>query len=107
MTIAVFHRLQHEVVPEMSPTQMHDLRLPSGGCCSYSALSLFCLIGGLTAHGWYFRSRFMQLESVAAVSHWLDSELPRRRAFLLALSAPMYTLETWMAASFRSSDFSR
>jgi len=92
--VSVFSRLQHQVVPEMSPTQMHIFGYPPvvaelfrpfallpywWSYCAWLAFSLTLYASGL----------WLLLRSLIRVSH-------RTSAFLLALSAPMYTLETWI-----------
>ena len=89
-----FRRLQHEVVPEMSPTQMLcSATLRWFRSCSVRSLS--CRTAGPTARGWYFRWRCMRSSLWLLFRAGLRASY-RRTAFLLALSAPMYTLETWI-----------
>jgi glycosyl transferase family 87 len=92
--IPAFSSLQHQVVPEMSATQMHIFGYPPvvaelfrpfallpywWSYCAWLAFSLTLYASGL----------WLLLRSLIRVSQ-------RQSAFLLALSAPMYTLETWI-----------
>jgi hypothetical protein len=92
--VSAFSHLQHKVVPEMSPTQMHIFGYPPvvaelfrpfallpywWSYCAWLAFSLTLYASGL----------WLLLRSLIRASH-------RQSAFLLALSAPMYTLETWI-----------
>ena len=92
--VSAFSGLQHQVVPEMSATQMHIFGYPPvvaelfrpfallpywWSYCAWLAFSLTLYASGL----------WLLLRSLIRASQ-------RTSAFLLALSAPMYTLETWI-----------
>jgi hypothetical protein len=92
--VSGFNRLQHEMLPAMSPTQMLLYAYPpvvgqlfrpfallsyNWAYCAWLAFSLALYAAGL----WLLFRRW------ARASY-------RRTAFLLSLSAPMFTLETWI-----------
>jgi alpha-1,2-mannosyltransferase len=92
--IPAFSRLQHQVVPEMSATQMHVFGYPPVVSELFRPFALlpyhwaYCawLAFSLTMYG---SGLWLLLRSLIRYSY-------RRSAFLLALSAPMFTLETWI-----------
>ncbi|MDP8990907.1 MAG: DUF2029 domain-containing protein [Acidobacteriota bacterium] len=92
--IPEFSRLQHEAVPEMAATQMHVFGYPPLVSVLFRPFALlpyrwaYCawLLFSLTL---YASSLWLLLRTLLRPSH-------RPTAFLLALSAPMYTLETWI-----------
>jgi hypothetical protein len=92
--IPAFTKLQHQVVPEMSPTQMLVFGYPPVVSELFRPFALlpyrwaYCvwLVFSLTL---YATGLWLLFRSLLRQSY-------RRTAFLLALSAPMYTLETWI-----------
>ncbi len=92
--IPAFTKLQHDVVPEMAPTQMLVFGYPPLVSELFRPFALlpyrwaYCawLVFSLTI---YASSLWLLFRSLLRASY-------RRTAFLLALSAPMYTLETWI-----------
>lgn len=92
--IPEFTRLQHEIVPEMDPTQMLVFGYPPVVSELFRPLALL-------PYRWAYCAWLMFSLTVYASGLWLlfrtlIRESYRRTAFLLALSAPMYTLETWI-----------
>jgi alpha-1,2-mannosyltransferase len=89
-----FARLQHEIVPEMAPTQMLIFAYPP------ALVQLFRPFA-LLPYKWAYCAWLVFSLAVYASGLWLlfRNRLCasyRRTAFLLSLSAPMYTLETWI-----------
>ncbi len=92
--IPAFTELQHQVVPEMAPTQMLVFGYPPVVSELFRPFALlpyrwaYCvwLVFSLTI---YASSLWLLFRTLLRASY-------RRTAFLLALSAPMYTLETWI-----------
>ncbi len=92
--IPAFTKLQHEVVPEMAPTQMLVFGYPP-------LVSTLFRPFALLPYRWAYCAWLVFSLTVYASGLWLlfrsfIGESYRRTAFLLALSAPMYTLETWI-----------
>jgi hypothetical protein len=92
--IPEFSRLQHEVVPEMAATQMHVFGYPP-------VVSVLFRPFALLSYRWAYCAWLVFSLTLYASSLWLLfrtflRESDRSTAFLLALSAPMYTLETWI-----------
>src|SRR5579872_6993882 len=92
--IPAFTKLQHEVVPEMAPTQMLVFGYPP-------VVSAFFRPFALLPYRWAYCVWLVFSLTVYASGLWLLFRnllraSYRRTAFLLALSAPMYTLETWI-----------
>ena len=92
--IPAFTKLQHEVVPEMAPTQMLVFGYPP-------AVSELFRPFALLPYRWAYCAWLVFSLTVYATALWLllrslVRQSYRRTAFLLALSAPMYTLETWI-----------
>lgn len=92
--IPTFTKLQHEVVPEMSPTQMLVFGYPP-------VVSELFRPFALLPYRWAYCVWLVFSLTVYASGLWLLfrnllRQSYRRTAFLLALSAPMYTLETWI-----------
>ncbi len=92
--IPAFTKLQHEVVPEMSSTQMLVFGYPP-------VVSELFRPFALLPYRWAYCAWLVFSLTVYASGLWLLfrillRESYRRTALLLALSAPMYTLETWI-----------
>jgi len=92
--IPEFSRLQHEVVPQMDATQMHVFGYPP-------VVSVLFRPFALLPYRWAYCAWLIFSVALYASSLWLLFRTflrasYRRSAFLLALSAPMYTLETWI-----------
>jgi hypothetical protein len=92
--IPAFTKLQHQVVPEMSPTQMLVFGYPP-------VVSELFRPFALLPYRWAYCVWLVFSLTVYATGLWLLfrsllRQSYRRTAFLLALSAPMYTLETWI-----------
>lgn len=94
--IPAFSKLQHQVVPEMSPTQMLVFGYPPVVSALFRPFALlpyrwaYCV--------WLVFSLAIYTSGLWLLFRSLSRASYRRTAFLLALSAPMYTLETWMGA---------
>ena len=91
---ASFSPLQHEILPAMSPTQMLIFAYPP------VIAQLFRPFARLP-YKWAYCAWLVFSLGLYAISLWLlfrdwACASYRRTAFLLALSAPMYTLETWI-----------
>ncbi len=89
-----FSRLQHEIVPEMSPTQMLIFAYPQ------ALVQLFRPFA-LLPYKWAYCAWLVFSLALYATGLWLlfrnrACDSYRQTAFLLSLSAPMYTLETWI-----------
>jgi hypothetical protein len=89
-----FSRLQHEIVPEMPPTQMLVFGYPP-------VVSELFRPFALLPYRWAYCVWLVFSFTVYASGLWLlfrnrRCASYRRTAFLLSLSAPMYTLETWI-----------
>jgi len=92
--VQAFSRLQHQVVPEMSPTQMHVFGYPP---VVSELFRPFALVSYRWAYcAWLAFSLTLYASALWLLLRSLIRERYRRTAFLLALSAPMYTLETWI-----------
>jgi alpha-1,2-mannosyltransferase len=92
--IPAFTKLQHEVVPEMAPTQMLVFGYPP---LVSELFRPFALLPYRWAYcAWLIFSLTLYVLSLWMLFRSLLRESYRRTAFLLALSAPMYTLETWI-----------
>ena len=92
--IPAFTRLQHQVVPETSPTQMLVFGYPPVVSALFRPFALL-------PYRWAYCMWLIFSLTIYAAGLWLLfrrllRESYRRTAFLLALSAPMYTLETWI-----------
>jgi hypothetical protein len=92
--VQAFSRLQHQVMPEMSPTQMHIFGYPPLVAELFRPFALL-------PYRWAYCAWLAFSLTLYASGLWLLlGSLIRKRyrgsAFLLALSAPMYTLETWI-----------
>ncbi len=92
--VQAFSRLQHQVVPEMSPTQMHVFGYPPVVAELFRPFAL-------VSYRWAYCAWLAFSLTLYATGLWLlfrdrACAAYRRTAFLLALSAPMYTLETWI-----------
>lgn len=92
--IPEFSRLQHEVVPEMAATQMHVFGYPPVVSALFRPFAFL-------PYRWAYCAWLLFSLTFYASGLWLlfRSLLPqsyRLTAFLLGLSAPMYTLETWI-----------
>ena len=92
--IPSFSRLQHEIVPEMSPTQMLVFGYPP------ALVQLFRPFA-LLPYKWAYCAWLVFSLALYATGLWLlfrnrGCDSYRHTAFLLSLSAPMYTLETWI-----------
>ncbi len=92
--IPEFSRLQHEVVPEMAATQMHVFGYPPVVSQLFRPFALLPYRWAYCA--WLVFSLTIYASSLSLLFRTLLRESYRRTAFLLALSAPMYTLETWI-----------
>jgi hypothetical protein len=92
--IPEFSRLQHEVVPEMAATQMHVFGYPPVVSVLFRPFALLPYRWAYCA--WLLFSLTLYASSLWLLFRTLLRESYRRTAFLLALSAPMYTLETWI-----------
>jgi hypothetical protein len=91
---AYFSPLQHEILPAMSPTQMLIFAYPP-------AIPQLFRPFALLPYKWAYCAWLVLSLGLYAVSLWLlfrewACAGYRRTAFLLSLSAPMYTLETWI-----------
>jgi len=92
--IPAFTKLQHDAVPEMAPTQMLVFGYPPVVAELFRPFALlpyrwaYCV--------WLAFSLTLYASSLWLLFRTLLRENYRRTAFLLALSAPMYTLETWI-----------
>ena len=92
--IPAFNKLQHQIVPEMSPTQMLVFGYPPVVSALFRPFALL-------PYRWAYCVWLVFSLTVYAAGLWLLfrsllRESYRRTAFLLALSAPMFTLETWI-----------
>jgi len=93
---AYFNPLQHKILPAMSPTQMLIFAYPPVVPQLFRPFALL-------PYKWAYCAWLMFSLALYSFSLWLlfrgwaDAKY-RRIAFLLSLSAPMYTLETWMGA---------
>jgi len=92
--IPAFTKLQHEVVPEMAPTQMLVFGYPPVVSELFRPFALLPYRWAYCA--WLLFSLTLYASSLWLLFRTLLRESYRRTAFLLALSAPMYTLETWI-----------
>jgi alpha-1,2-mannosyltransferase len=94
--VSDFSRLQHEILPAMSPTQMLIFAYPPVVGQLFRPFALL-------PYKWAYCAWLVFSLALYSLSLWLlfrgwaDARY-RRIAFLLSLSAPMYTLETWMGA---------
>lgn len=91
---AYFSPLQHAILPAMSPTQMLIFAYPP-------VITQLFRPFALLPYKWAYCAWLIFSLALYAISLWLlfrDWACAgyRRTAFLLALSAPMYTLETWI-----------
>jgi len=92
--IPAFSRLQHQVVPEMDPAQMHVFGYPPVVSQLFRPFALLPYRWAYCA--WLVFSLTLYASGLWLLFRSLIRESYRRTAFLLALSAPMYTLETWI-----------
>ncbi len=92
--IPEFSKLQHEVVPEMAPTQMLVFGYPPVVSTLFRPFALLPYRWAYCA--WLLFSLTIYASGLWLLFRCLLRQTYRRTAFLLALSAPMYTLETWM-----------
>ncbi len=92
--IPAFSKLQHEIVPEMSPTQMLVFGYPPVVSALFRPFALLPYRWAYCA--WLVFSLALYSSSLWLLFRTLLRATYRRTAFLLALSAPMYTLETWV-----------
>ncbi len=103
---AYFSRLQHEILPAMSSYADAGVWLSACGWSSCSVRLRSCLQMGLLRVAGYFPWRCTR-RVLASVSRLGFRESYRRTAFLLSLSAPMYTLETWIGGQLSVIGFFR
>ena len=94
--IPYFSGLQHQILPQMAPTQMLPFGYPPVVPQLFRPFALL-------PYKWAYCAWLAFSMSVYATGLWLLFRDPRcasyrRTAILLSLSAPMYTLETWIGA---------
>ncbi|MDP9115255.1 MAG: DUF2029 domain-containing protein [Acidobacteriota bacterium] len=92
--VPAFSKLQHQVVPEMSPTQMLVFGYPPVVSELFRPFALLPYRWAYCA--WLLFSLAVYAAGLYLLFRNLLRESYRRTAFLLALSAPMFTLETWI-----------
>jgi alpha-1,2-mannosyltransferase len=102
--IPEFSALQHQILPQMAATQMLPFGYPPAVPQLFRPFALL-------SYRWAYCAWLVFSMTLYAGGLWLLFKNPRcahyrRTAFLLALSAPMYTLETWIGGQLSIIGFS-